>query len=144
MRDTINRWVEQQTNDKIQNLIAPGVLTPATRLVLTNAIYFKGTWRNQFEKAATAGRASFTSPPSQSVNRPLMHRTGSYPYYDGGTFQALELPYKGDELSMVVLLPKDTDGLPALEQSFTAAAADQWLQNSHRSTKSSSLSRASP
>ncbi len=57
-----------------------------------------------------------------------MHRTGGYRYYDGGTFQALELPYKGDDLSMVVLLPKDPAGLPALEQSFTAAASNDWMQ----------------
>jgi serpin B len=56
-----------------------------------------------------------------------MHRTGAYRYYDGGAFQELELPYEGDDLAMVVLLPKQTDGLPALEQRFTAAAAQQWI-----------------
>jgi serpin B len=127
VRNTINLWVEQQTNNKIQNLIGPGVLTPATRLVLTNAIYFKGDWLNTFEKAATQNEEFHTSP-SQFVMAPLMHRTGSYRYFDGGTFQALELPYSGDELSMDVLLPKANDGLPALEQSFTAAAVGDWLQ----------------
>ncbi|MGB7267053.1 MAG: serpin family protein, partial [Terracidiphilus sp.] len=91
VRATINQWVEQQTNNKIQNLLAPGVLTPATRLVLTNAIYFKGDWQDQFEKANTQQEV-FHLSPSQFVTAPLMHRTGSYRYYDGGTFQALELP----------------------------------------------------
>jgi serpin B len=59
---------------------------------------------------------------------PMMHRTGSYSYFDGGTFQALELPYAGNEISMVVLLPKDTDGLAALEQSFTSGVAGDWIQ----------------
>jgi len=125
--NTINHWVEQQTNNKIQNLIGHGVLTPATRLVLTNAIYFKGDWLNPFEKASTQNEEFHTSA-SQFVMASLMHRTGSYRYYDGGTFQALELPYSGDELSMDVLLPKANNGLPALEQSFTASAAGDWLQ----------------
>lgn len=127
VRNTINQWVEQQTNNKIQNLIGPGVLSPATRLVLANAIYFKGDWLNPFEKAGTANQEFHTSS-SQFVMAPLMHRTGSYSYYDGGAFQALELPYAGNELSMVVLLPKQIDGLPALEQSFTAGNVGDWLQ----------------
>jgi serpin B len=127
VRNTINQWVEQQTNNKIQNLIAPGVLTPATRLVLTNAIYFKGDWLNTFENASTQNEEFHTSA-SQFVMAPLMHRTGSYRYYDGGTFQVLDLPYAGGELSMDVLLPKDNDGLPALEQSFTASSINDSLQ----------------
>jgi serine protease inhibitor len=62
------------------------------------------------------------------VTAPLMHRTGGYQYYDGGTFQELELPYQGDGLAMVVLLPKETDGLGALEQQFTAASAQEWVE----------------
>lgn len=127
VRDTINKWVEQQTNNKIQNLIAPGVLTPATRLVLTNAIYFKGDWLNTFEKVSTQTEEFHTSA-SQFVMAPLMHRTGSFRYFDGGTFQALELPYEGGDLSMDVLLPKAIDGLPALEQSFTASNVNGWLE----------------
>ena len=127
VRGEINQWVEQQTNNKIRNLIGPGTLTPATRLVLTNAIYFKGDWRNQFEKSATKDE-DFHLSATHSIKTPMMHRTGSYPYYDGGTFQALELPYAGDDLSMVVLLPKEDTGLPALERSFTAASLAQWFQ----------------
>jgi serpin B len=126
-RNTINQWVEQQTNDKIQNLISPGVLKPATRLVLTNAIYFKGDWLSQFDKSNTENE-DFHLSTTQSVKAPLMHRTGGYFYYDGGTFQELELPYKGNDLSMVVLLPKQIAGLPALERSLTAAAASEWIQ----------------
>jgi len=127
VRNAINQWVEKQTDNKIQNLIGPGVLTPATRLVLTNAIYFKGTWLNTFENASTQNEEFHTSA-AQFVMAPLMHRTGSYSYFDGGTFQALELPYEGGDLSMDVLLPKSNDGLPALEESFTNAAIGDWLE----------------
>jgi serpin B len=126
VRGTINQWVEQQTNNKIQNLIQPGVLTASTKLVLTNAIYFKGDWVAQFDKASTED-ADFHLDTARTLKAPLMHRMGSYHYYDGGTFQALELPYKGNGLSMVVLLPNDTAGLPTLEKSLTAAALNQWI-----------------
>ncbi len=127
VRATINHWVEQQTNGKIENLLQPGVLTPATRLVLTNTIYFKGDWLDPFNKVYSQDE-EFHLSAAQSVKTPLMHRTGRYRYHDGGTFQELELPYEGGELSMVVLLPKETGGLPTLEQSFTAAATKDWLQ----------------
>ena len=57
-----------------------------------------------------------------------MHRMGGYRYYDEGTFQALEMPYRGGDLSMVILLPKQIDGLSALEQSFTDTASSEWIQ----------------
>ena len=127
VRTTINGWVEKQTNDKIKDLIGPGALNPSTRLVLTNAIYFKGNWQDQFDKAATQ-KEEFHLSAAQWVMTPMMHRTGGYRYYDGETFQALELPYAGNEISMVVLLPKQTDGLAALEHSFTARSASDWIQ----------------
>ena len=127
VRATINQWVEQQTNDKIQNLIQQGVLSTSTRLVLTNAIYFKGDWLNTFQKSATEDE-EFHLSATQTIKAPMMHRFGGYRYYDGGTFQELVLPYKGNELSMVVLLPKDIGGFPALEQSLSAASLADWLQ----------------
>ena len=134
VRATINQWVEQQTNNKIQNLILQGVLSTSTRLVLTNAIYFKGDWLNTFQKSATQDEEFYLSA-TQTVKAPMMHRTGGYYYYDGGTFQELELPYKGDELSMVVLLPKDIGGLPALEESFTSASLADWQQKLEPASK---------
>ena len=127
VRAAINQWVEKQTNDKIQNLLAPGTVTPLTRLILTNAIYFKGSWIASFDKAQSKDDV-FRLSAAQTVKAPLMHRTGSFRYYDGGAFQALELPYSGNELSMVVLLPKEISGLPALEKAFTAAALMEWLE----------------
>ncbi|MGA7884947.1 MAG: serpin family protein [Acidobacteriaceae bacterium] len=126
VRGTINGWVAQETNNRIQNLIGPGALTPQTRLVLTNAIYFKGSWLAPFLADDTETEDFYLSA-KQTVKTPLMHRTGDYYYYDGGSFQALELPYNGSELAMVVLLPKQKDGLPALEKQFTAAAVNTWI-----------------
>ena len=127
VRETINAWVEKQTNDKIKDLLSPGVVNPSTRMVLTNAIYFKGDWQDQFDKEATQ-KEEFHLSATQWVMAPMMHRTDGYRYYDGGTFQALELPYAGDEIAMVVLLPKEKEGLPALEQLFTSGAAGDWIQ----------------
>jgi serpin B len=126
VRTTINAWIAQQTNDKIQNLLGPGTITPATLLVLTNAIYFKGAWLDPFN-AANTEVDDFHLSAKQTVKTPMMERMGGYSYYDGGTFQMVELPYEGNELSMVVLLPKTIDGLPALEKSFTAANLSTWL-----------------
>ncbi|HEY1806309.1 MAG TPA: serpin family protein [Terracidiphilus sp.] len=127
VRSTINAWVEKQTNDKIKDLLGPGVLTSSTRFVLTNAIYFKGDWEDPFAAEATQ-KEEFHLSAAQWVMASMMHRTGGYSYYDGGTFQALELPYAGNEISMVVLLPKKIDGLPALEQSFASGDAGEWIR----------------
>ena len=126
-RLTINQWVEQKTADKIKDLLQPGAIRPTTRLVLTNAIYFKGDWQTQFDKAQTKD-GDFHVSPAQTTKAPLMHREGSFNYFNGGTFQVLEIPYKSNELSMIVFLPNDPGGLPALEQSLTAANMQQWLR----------------
>jgi serpin B len=117
-RRTINAWVEKQTKDKIKELFKPGLLNGLTRLVLTNAIYFKGLWQAAFPKKNTAP-GDFLLTAGGRVRVPLMHQEHELLYHDGGTFQMLELPYKGGELSMVVLLPKKTDGLAALEKALT-------------------------
>lgn len=125
-RLTINQWVEQKTQDKIKDLLQPGSLRSNTRLVLTNAIYFKGDWETQFDKAQTKDE-DFHLAPALTTTAPLMHREGRFSYFDGGAFQILEIPYKSKELSMIVFLPKDAGGLSALEQSLTGSTLQQWL-----------------
>jgi serpin B len=125
-RLTINQWVEKKTQDKIKDLLQPGALRSDTRLVLTNAIYFKGDWETQFDKAQTKNEVFYLST-AQTATTPLMHREGGFSYFDGGSFQALEIPYKSKELSIIIFLPKDRSGLPALEQSLTAPNLQQWL-----------------
>ncbi len=126
-RLTINQWVEQKTQDKIKNLLQPGALRSDTRLVLTNAIYFKGDWETQFDKAQTRNE-DFHLSPGQTTTAPLMHREGRFSYFDGGSFQVLEIPYKSKELSLIVFLPKDPGGLGGLEQSLTDSKLQQWLR----------------
>ncbi len=118
-RKTINAWVERETRDKIRDLLKPDVLDGLTRLVLTNAIYFKGHWTEEFDKKLTREEDFFVSP-DRTVKAPLMHRTDMFGYFGDDDLQALELPYKGDRLSMVVLLPTAKDGLGALETSVSA------------------------
>jgi serpin B len=133
-RLTINAWVEQKTDDKIKDLIGPGAINTKTRLVLTNAIYFKGDWQTPFDKAQTKDE-DFHVSPAQNIKAPLMHRDGGFNYFNGGTFQALEIPYKSRELSMIVLLPNDVSGLPALEQSMTTSNTKQWLSQLRPASK---------
>jgi serpin B len=126
VRSTINQWVEQKTENKIKDLLPPGSVSSTTKLVLTNAIYFKGDWQMQFDKASTQGE-DFHLSQAQTIKAPLMHQQGRFSYFSGGTFQALDIPYKSRELSMIVFLPNDADGLAVLEQSFTAANAQKWI-----------------
>jgi serpin B len=128
-RQTINLWVEQRTENKIRELLTPGSLTPDTRLVLTNAIYFKGDWEQQFEKKYTKDE-DFHLSAAQAVKTPLMHMwNGGFNYFGGrgSSFQALEIPYKNKELSMIILLPRAMEGLSAFEQSLSPANMQQLL-----------------
>jgi serpin B len=126
VRLTINDWVAQQTENKIQNLLQPGSVTADTRLIITNAIYFKGTWQTQFQKPQTQNE-DFYLTASQTVTAPLMHISGGYSYFNGGTFQALSIPYKSGDLAMIVLLPNDIGGLAALEQQLSASNLAAWI-----------------
>jgi len=125
-RQQINQWVEQQTNKKIANLIQPGVLQMDTRLVLTNAIYFLGGWQDEFRKELTKDEPFFISP-AQTVAVPLMTQTQRLRYGEADDLQILEVPYRGHEISMVILLPKKNDGLAAAEKKLTADSVERWL-----------------
>jgi serpin B len=129
-RQTINAWVEKETHDKIKELLVEGILSEYTRLVLTNAIYFKGDWASQFKKDVTKD-APFHLNADKAIDVPLMHQKGEFGFFDGGTFQALEMPYAGDALSMVVLLPKKVDGLADLEKGMTADKLAGWIGKIH-------------
>jgi len=106
----INDWVEEKTQNKIWNLIHPNDLTRFTRLVLINAIYFKGEWENQFMKRLTV-KARFYTGRSKSIQVDMMEQTDEFPYAEFPDFKAIALPYKGGKLSMVIVLPDKRTGL---------------------------------
>ncbi len=118
---TINAWVSDKTREKIRELVKRDFISDDTRLVLTNAIYFKGRWEKVFEEADTRDEDWHGTARKGQV--PTMHRRGGYLYYDGGSFQALDLPYQGRQLSMLVVLPRKNDGLAALESHWAGANA---------------------
>jgi len=130
-RKTINTWVEEKTKDKIKNLIAPGVLNSMTRLVLTNAIYFKGNWASQFETDRTKP-APFTLLSGDKIDVSMMNQTAEFSYMETEDFQGLELPYVDNELSMIILLPKSNDGLTDFEKTLTNENLSQWLGRLHK------------
>jgi serpin B len=125
-RQTINGWVEKQTNDKIKELLKKDVLKPDTRLVLTNAIYFKSAWANPFAEKLTQ-LEDFTIAAGKKVQAPMMHKTETMPYFKGDGFALVKIPYQGNALSMIVLLPKSADGLSAVEKSLTSTELAGWL-----------------
>ncbi|OPZ44438.1 MAG: Serpin (serine protease inhibitor) [Euryarchaeota archaeon ADurb.BinA087] len=123
-RITINQWVEDQTNDKIRDLLPAGSIDSLTRLVITNAVYFKGTWEKQFDQKQTSIQ-DFRTGDGMTLQVPMMQRTdenATYGYTETDDLQLLRMAYEsgsGKPLSMVVLLPRDGN-LAALEKSLSA------------------------
>jgi len=95
--------------------------------VLVNAIYFKGTWANEFDPNLTAD-APFLSASDAQVQVPMMTRKHNYRYAESAGMQVLELPYAGERLSMLVLLPAEVDGLAKLEDTLTAESLESWIK----------------
>ncbi len=129
----INEWVADQTQDKIQDLISPP-LSGDTRLVLVNAIYFKGTWLTQFDPELTTDR-SFRITADESVTVPMMMlKETEFNYVQTDDVSILEMPYDGEDLSMIVLLPEEVDALTELEDALTLARVESWLASMYKTT----------
>jgi serpin B len=126
-RQTINQWVSDQTEARIKDLLPKGSIDSLTRLVLTNAIYFNAAWQSQFHKESTSN-GDFTLINGSKVNVPLMFQSKSYKYAAGPDYQAVELPYDGRELSMVVLLPA-SGRFTDFESSLSGAQIAQIVQS---------------
>lgn len=122
--DRINGWVRKKTEGKIEKILEQ--LSPNSMFVLLNAIYFKGVWASQFEKSRTRD-APFTVSPGKQVKAPFMYQKNDFKLLIENDFQALSLPYKGNDLSMVILLPKAVDGLASLEKQLTDSNVRGWL-----------------
>lgn len=136
-RQTINHWVEDRTQDKIRELVRPDQLAENTRLVLTNAMYFKGKWTNQFDPQNTRP-GTFHLSEGKSLSVPMMHQTELFPYATDSSVQILKLPYRrgevhvpvfsnrDDELSMLILLPARIGGLSQLERRLSVENLNRW------------------
>jgi len=125
-RQTINNFIEVQTNNKIKDLIPEGFLDSMTRLVLTNAIYFKGTWTWQFDEKKTQEQ-DFKITPTNIVQAPIMRmypEKTRFNYAQLDDLQILELPYKGDKISMLILLPKED--LKSIENNLTLEKLNEY------------------
>ena len=125
-RGRINGWVEENTNQLIKDLIPSGVLTPLTRLVLANAIHFKGDWLIPFTKGATRP-GDFEVGTDKKITLPMMSQTGNFRLREDNDAEALELACKGDDRSVIFVLPKARHGLAALEKKLNPATLEKLL-----------------
>ncbi|XP_071262686.1 leukocyte elastase inhibitor-like [Salvelinus alpinus] len=138
-RGEINGWVEQQTANKIKDLLKPGTVNVMTRLALVNAIYFKGNWLNRFDQKDTK-EMPFKLNQNESKPVQMMHQMKKFPfnYVPDYNLQIVELPYVDEELSMFVLLPEEaTDGsdpLVKLERELTMKKLDEWTSRDNMDT----------
>lgn len=126
-RARINGWVEEQTHDRIEDLLPEGSIDGNTRLVLTNAVYFHGTWRTAFDRARTQDLPFFVDGTTEAAV-PMMQadRAIRYGRFDG--VRVGELSYTGDQISMIVVVPEARDGLPAVLASLDEGRMRGWTE----------------
>jgi serpin B len=124
-RQDVNDWVSRETQEKIKDIVPPGAIDAMTRLVLANAIYFKADWASEFAREDTFDQ-DFHLADGSTLSVPTMYQNGSFRYASQRGLQALELPYAGDQLSMVILLP-DEGQLDTLQAGLDAERLDGLL-----------------
>jgi len=124
-RKTINDWVSQHTADKIKDLIPAGAISDDTRMVLTNAVYFKADWSRKFKAEDTHDGDFHADGKTDVVQAKLMNLNARFDYMETPAFQAVRMPYVNDAVSMIVILPKANDGLPAVEKTLDAQSLDK-------------------
>ena len=122
--DKINQWASDNTNGKIKNVITADDVNDKTAMVINNAIYFKGTWLTQFSASDT--RQSNFWNGKQNISTSFMNILASFEYTQSNDAQVLKMPYKGDRLSMLIILPDKKDGITQLENSISSAQIKQW------------------
>jgi serpin B len=128
--EIINKWVEENTGGKIEDMLSSGDITPGTVLILSNAIYFKGLWLTQFNIEDTVDR-DFKLSNGEKKGVPMMVSTNSdafFNYTENEDMQMLELPYKGDAVSMFIILPKEND-LNKFEQTVSMENLSNWMDS---------------
>jgi len=122
----INQWVADRTANKIQNILSISDINQYTRLILTNAIYFKSAWSDKFDKSSTQQK-DFKTDSGNNSKVGMMEQTSYFEYADVGNAQMLQLPYRGGDISMFVLLPKNNN-LSAFSGSLTYKKINTWEQ----------------
>ncbi|XP_066151205.1 antitrypsin-like, partial [Euwallacea fornicatus] len=126
----INRWVEERTNNKISNIVNPNNIDDSIRLLLVNALHFKGTWENKF---LYVNKGTFYITKTNTKEVDMMHKEESFRYYESPTLKAkfLELPYHGNNIAMTIVLPDEIEGLAALEKDIYPLLKPQNLEYEH-------------
>ena len=124
----INGWAADKTNDKIKKVVTQDLMTTDTAAIIANAIYFKGTWLTEFSTDNTR-KSEFKINNTNSVDADFMNIKTELKYASLNGAQILEMPYKGDRLSMLVILPEDANGITQLEESISAELIKQWKDN---------------
>ena len=121
----INAWAANKTRDKIKKVVEPDALERVV-LVITNAIYFNGTWATQFPERGTIASPFWSTPTSSSTKDMMNLDKKTFDYTNTGDLQVLRLPYQGNRLSMLFILPNERDGISSLEQSISIDLLNQW------------------
>uniref|UniRef100_A0A8C9US87 Serpin B7 n=1 Tax=Spermophilus dauricus TaxID=99837 RepID=A0A8C9US87_SPEDA len=131
-RNTINAWVENKTNGKIKNLFGKGSIDPSSVMVLVSAIYFKGQWQNKFQERETV-KTPFQLSEDKSVIVEMMYQTGTFKLASikKPQMQVLELPYAGNKLSMIILLPVGTTNLEQIEKELNGRTFQEWTSSAN-------------
>ncbi|XP_035222888.1 uncharacterized protein LOC118195672 [Stegodyphus dumicola] len=124
----INDWVKDKTNNMIPQLLDS--LDPATVLVILNAVYFKGNWLNKFNEKATFLQYFYNKGiEDNAVQVDMMHLKESFPYFENESYKAVQLPYKGEEIAMLILLPNSRNGLEEVENKLSSNFIQDFKQN---------------
>ncbi|XP_030622594.1 neuroserpin [Chanos chanos] len=135
----INTWVENHTDSKIHSLVSADDFSSVTRIALVNAVYFRGSWKNQFRPENTR-TFSFSKDDGSEVQTLMMYQQGEFYYGEfsdgtseaGGVYQVLEMPYEGEEMSMMIVLPRQEVPLATLEPIIKAPLLEDWANNVKR------------
>ncbi|HRX85299.1 MAG TPA: serpin family protein [Phycisphaerae bacterium] len=130
-RRTINAWVADHTEDKIDELLKPADVDAGTALVLTNAVYFKGLWLEQFDAEMTDDMP-FHLAGGKTIDVETMTQSAKLRMYNAENVRVLCLPYQGEKMSLVVILPNEVDGLAKLMQSLSPSAVEGWITQAQR------------
>lgn len=140
-RNTINRWVAGQTAQLIPELFPAGSLDSSAVVVLVNAIVFKGSWARQFEAGATRD-APFQLADGTTITAPTMLKVDGLPTAElpDGSGVLIDLAFKGNDLSLIVVVPTAANGLPAIEAQLSAAAIAQWIASAQQTIRRLGLS----